>query len=101
MAILHIEHAITDFAVWTRAFNTLADRRRSAGVRSERVCRPTGDPNYVLIDLDFVTREQARAFLSFLQQTVWASRDSSPALVGRPDGRILDVEHETSALAQS
>lgn len=101
MPILHIEHAITDFAVWSRAFDTLADRRRSAGVRSERVCRPSDDPHYVLIDLDFATREQATAFLSFLQQTVWASRNNSPALAGRPDGRVLDVEYETSAVAQS
>ena len=43
-----------------------------------------------LVDLDFPTREQAERFLGFLESTVWASRDSSPALAGTPQTRILE-----------
>ena len=40
MAILHIEHAVTDFASWKEAYDAFADSRKSAGVKSERVPAP-------------------------------------------------------------
>ena len=90
MPTLHIEHPVTDLAVWRAAFDRFADRRRQGGVVGERVQRPVDDGHYVLVDLDFATREQAERFLGFLESTVWASRDSSPALVGTPQTRILE-----------
>jgi hypothetical protein len=48
----------------------------------------------VVIDLDFEAREPAQRFLGFLESTVWASREASPALAGTPRTRIL----ETSAV---
>jgi hypothetical protein len=96
MSVLHIEHHISDFAVWKGAYDAVAERRRAAGVSHERVCRPVEDPHYVVIDLDFPTTERARAFLDFLHQTVWSSPANAPALVGQPTGRVLDVEYEAS-----
>ena len=90
MPTLHIEHPVTDLAVWRAAFDRFADRRRQGGVSAERVQRPVDDDHYVLIDLDFPTREQAERFLGFLETTVWASRGSSPALAGPPQTRILE-----------
>jgi hypothetical protein len=90
MTTLHIEHPVTDLEVWRAAFDRFADRRRQGGVVSERVQRPVDDVHYVLVDLDFPTREQAEHFLGFLESTVWASRDSSPALAGTPQTRILE-----------
>jgi hypothetical protein len=97
MAVLHIEHSISDLDVWLSAFAEFADRRRAAGVRHERVCRPIDDPHYVVVDLDFDQTEQAEAFLGFLHQAVWSTPANSPALVGRPTGRVLGVEHDTSS----
>jgi hypothetical protein len=91
MSTLHIEHPITDLAVWRAAFDRFADRRRQGGVSAERVQRPVDDDHYVLIDLDFPTREQAERFLGFLRSTVWASSESSPALAGTPRTRILET----------
>ena len=90
MATLHIEHAITDFDTWTRAFNGLADARRNAGVREQRVQRPVDDSKFVVIDLDFDSAEDANAFLNFLTVRVWASPESSPALAGSPATMILE-----------
>jgi hypothetical protein len=90
MSTLHIEHPVTDLAVWRAAFDRFADRRRQGGVSGERILQPVDDDHYVVIDLDFPTREQARRFLGFLESTVWASRDSSPALAGTPRTRILE-----------
>lgn len=90
MTTLHIEHPITDFATWSAAYDRFADRRRSAGVRAERVQQPVDDEHYVVVDLDFPTREGAQQFLTFLETSVWTSPGSSPALAGRPHTRILE-----------
>ena len=90
MSTLRIEHPVTDLDVWRAAFGRFADRRRQGGVSAERVQQPVDDDHYIVVDLDFPTREQAQSFLEFLETTVWASRGSSPALAGRPVARILE-----------
>ena len=90
MSTLHIEHPITDLTTWKTAFDRFAERRRQGGVCGERVQHPVDDDRYVVIELDFPSRQQAQRFLGFLETTVWASRDSSPALAGTPRTRILE-----------
>lgn len=89
MTTLHIEHPISDFSTWSTAFERLADVRAKSGVRGQRIQQPVDDPRYVVIDLDFDSEADARRFLTFLQTNVWSSVDSSPALVGTPDTKIL------------
>ena len=102
MHTLHIEHAISDFEVWTAAFGRFEEARRSAGVRGQHVRRPIDDDQYVVIDLDFDTAEEARAMLELLQTRVWASPAASPALVGSATTRILEaVELNLSESASS
>jgi hypothetical protein len=90
MTTLHIEHPVTDLVTWRAAFDRFAERRRQGGVRGERVRHPVGDDRYVLVDLDFGTREEAQRFLDFLETTVWASPDAAPALAGTPRTRLLE-----------
>ena len=92
MQTLRIEHPITDFPQWQRAFEAVADTRTEAGVRAHRVLRPTDDDHYVLIDLDFDAVEQATAFLGFLRSRIWSIPANSPALAGDPVTRILTIE---------
>lgn len=89
MAILHIEHPVTDFEIWQNAFNRFAEVRALAGVRTETVQRPVDDPAYVVIDLEFDTRGDAQGFLQFLRSEIWTSPESAPALVGTPKTSIL------------
>jgi hypothetical protein len=89
MPTLHIEHPITDFDTWNSAFARFAEARRQAGARAQRVQRPADDPNYVVIDLDFDTRDEAEAFLRFLQTQVWGVPGNAPALAGTPKTMIL------------
>jgi hypothetical protein len=91
MVVLHIEHPVSDFATWQKAFSSLAARRRQGGVKAERVWRPADDERYVVIDLDFDTAEQADRFREFLVSQIWANPENSPALVGQPSTRILEV----------
>lgn len=93
MPTLYIEHAVTGFDTWRAAFDGFAEMRRRAGVRSHRVRRPIDDPDYVIVELDFDTAEEARSFLGVLTTVVWATRERSPALAGTPRTRIVvDVE---------
>lgn len=94
MSTLHIEHPITDFAVWKTAFDRFAPAREEAGVLRHRVQRPVDDPAYVVVDLDFGTAEQAERFLGFLRTRVWSSPGNAPALVGEPRTRILETAEE-------
>jgi hypothetical protein len=91
MNTLHIEHAISDYAVWKSAFNRFELLRRQSGVKHHRVLRPTGDLGYIVVNLDFGTAEEAGAFLEFLRAKVWSSPQSAPALAGTPQTRILDL----------
>jgi hypothetical protein len=92
MTTLHIEHAIVDFDIWRAAFARFAEARAGAGVLRHRVSRPVDDPCYVVVDLDFATVEEARAFLAFLRETVWSTPANAPALAGAPTTRILEPE---------
>lgn len=89
MVTLHIEHPITDLDTWRSAFDGFAEARRRAGVRADRVHTPIDDPNYVVVDLEFDTPEDAAAFLHFLETEVWANPERAPALAGTPRARIL------------
>jgi hypothetical protein len=89
VATLHIEHPISDLQTWLGAFNRFEEARKKAGVRSQRVHRPVDDDKYIYVRLDFDSVDEAAAFKSFLEQTVWTSAEASPALVGTPTARIL------------
>jgi hypothetical protein len=94
MTTLHIEHAITDYGVWKSAFDRFEELRRQSGVKHHRVLRPTDDPDYIVVNLDFGTAEEAGAFLEFLHSKVWSSPQGAPALAGTPQTRVLDLCEE-------
>ena len=90
MPTLHTEHPITDLATWLTAFGRFADARRNAGARNERVHQPIDDPNYLVIDVDFDTADEATAFLQFLETVVWSKPANAPALAGSPRALVLE-----------
>ena len=89
MATLRIEHPISDYATWRRAFNSFAPARDRAGVQRHRILRPVDDERYVCVDLDFTTVHAAEEFLEFLRTSVWSDATRAPALAGTPQTRIL------------
>jgi hypothetical protein len=90
MFTLSIEHAISDFPTWKQAFDRFSEARQAAGVMSHRIRRRVEDAHYLVIELEFDNREAAESFRQLLHNVVWANRDTSPALVGAPQTRILE-----------
>ena len=100
MATLHIEHPISDLETWLGAFNRFEEARAKAGVRSARVHQPVDDAKYIYVRLEFDDVEAAERFKRFLENTVWASAQASPALAGAPTARILtEVSRRVAAKA--
>jgi len=91
MITLRIEHAIHDYDRWAVAFAGYEPARANAGVRSFTIRRPVDDPKYLMLDLEFDTADGARTFAQFLEEKVWSSPVSAPALAGIPRTRVLDV----------
>ena len=91
MPTLLIEHSINDFDTWHDAYDRFAARRKEGGVLRERILQPVDDPNYVFIDLEFATLEEAQRFQQFLETQVWSNPANSPALLGSPRSRIADL----------
>ena len=94
MATLRIEHAIHDYDLWLKAFDSFEQARTQAGVRRFAVRQPVDDPKYLMVDLEFDTQGQAESFADFLHNRVWSSPASSPVLAGRPQTRILDLRRK-------
>ena len=90
MIILHIEHAIRDFASWKQAFESDPAGRQRSGMRSYQILRPVNDPNYVMIDLYFESTSVAENFLAAMRQ-VWQSATAGSVLVGGPQTRIVEI----------
>jgi hypothetical protein len=91
MTTLRIEHAISDYHLWKKAFDGFADARAHAGVRSFAIRLPVDDPKYLMLDLEFDAVGPAETFAEFLVQHVWSSPSSSPGLAGSPQTRILHL----------
>ena len=91
MHVLQIEHPIRDFDTWKGAFNRFSGKRQQSGVRRHQVLRPTDDPNYVIIELEFDSPGEAESFLAWLRLDVWSSQEAAPALMGDPQTRIAEA----------
>ena len=62
MTTLRIEHAIYDYTLWKTAFDSFAEARAKAGVRSFAIRQPVDDPKYLMLDLEFETAGRAEAW---------------------------------------
>lgn len=88
MFVLHIEHAVPNFAGWKQAFDSDPVGRKQMGVIRYQVSRPTDNPNYAIIDLEFETQQQAEGLLAAMQG-VWGRVQGS--LIGAPQTHIAEI----------
>lgn len=87
MTILRIEHSVPDFDKWKQVFDSDPADRKGSGVRRYQVLRSQDDPNYVMIDLEFVDSGEAEAFLQKMQR-IWEG--PGKAVMQNPLARTCD-----------
>ena len=88
MYVLRIEHPVPDFDGWKKAFDSDPVGREKSGVRRYRVLQPIDDPNYVMIDLEFDTADQAEALLAAMR-VVWGRVQGK--IMASPQARIAEA----------
>jgi len=89
MPTLQIEHAVRDYDAWKMVFDSDPVGREQGGVRRYRVLRPTDDPNYIIVDLEFDTSGEAEAFRAALRD-LWGRVEDDLGLDG-PRARIVEA----------
>ena len=90
MLVLQIEHPVRDFETWKSAFDGGQERREVGRVRRYQVYRPVDDANYIAVDLEFDSRDEAEAFKLGLEE-MWRSPQAARVLGGIPRARIVDI----------
>ena len=88
MTSLHIEHTVHDLEPWLETFRSFDDFRAEGGVKAVQVRHGVDDPNSIAVDLEFDSLEEARAFLSRLEQQIWPN---SSHFDGTPTTLILET----------
>ncbi len=88
MPMLRIQHAVPQFEGWKRAFDADPMDRRSSGVRRYQVHRSVTDPNFVMIDLELETIQEAQTLLERLR-LLWAG--PGRAVARNPEAWIVDT----------
>ena len=88
MIILQIEHPVSNFDAWKKAFDSDPANRKQSGVRRYRVLRPIGNPNYAIIDLEFDSLDQAEGLLAAMRE-VW--RGVQGTIIESPQVRFVEA----------
>jgi hypothetical protein len=88
MTVLQIEHKVPNFDGWKKAFDSDPIGRKKSGVRRYRVFRPADDPNYVIIDLEFDTLDEAETALAALRG-LWTHVEGK--VMVNPQTRMLNI----------
>jgi hypothetical protein len=87
MTILQIEHNISDFDVWKKAFDSDPINRKKSGVVRYSILQPVNNPKYIMIDLEFDNLKNAEDSLVELQK-LWGKVEGK--LMMNPKTRILN-----------
>ena len=89
--MLVIQHPVADFQDWKKAFDSDPVARAKNGVTRHVIYRSADDPDYVVVNLEFSSRDQAQQFLQALRE-LWR-RVGDEIGFGSPEEvqtRILD-----------
>lgn len=68
MITLRIEHKISNYDEWKKAFDSDPINRKKSGVKRYRIYRPADDEKFVIIELDFDQPDQAQNTQTALQK---------------------------------
>ncbi|MCB0162633.1 MAG: hypothetical protein KDI79_00310 [Anaerolineae bacterium] len=88
MYMLRIEHPVPNYEGWKQAFDSDPVGREKSGVRRYQILRPIDNPNYVMIDLEFDTIDQAEALLAAMR-VVWGRVEGT--IMMNPQSQIVEM----------
>ncbi len=88
MPILRIEHPVPSFDMWKQVFDSDPAQREKSGVRRYALSRPVDDANYIAVDLEFDTIDEAEAFLVRMRE-LWAG--AGGRVSSEQNARILET----------
>lgn len=88
MPLLRVQHVVPNFEAWKRAFDSDPIAREASGVRGYKIHREVGNPNFVVIDLDFGAVGDAQKFLEKLR-ALWAGYGD--AVMRNPEAWVLET----------
>lgn len=88
MIVLQIEHKIANYNGWKKAFDSDPVDRKKSGVKHYRIYKPTDDPNYVVVDLEFENLTTAQMTLESLKK-LWEKVEGT--VMVNPKFRILEI----------
>jgi hypothetical protein len=86
MIIVQIEHEVSNFEGWKKAFDSDPIDRKKAGVRRYSIFHLQENPNHIVIDLEFDNLPDAENTSSMLRK-MWGRIDKT--LLINPTVRIL------------
>lgn len=89
MQILQIEHKVSNYDNWKKAFDSDPLNRKKMGVKRCQVYRQEDDPGNVIIDLYFDRAENLKATLVALQD-LWKKVDGT--IIFNVKTRVLDIK---------
>ena len=89
MAVLLIQHKITDLDVWLETYANYASEREQAGVKEAHILQPDDDPQYIVVIHFFDTANAAEEFRTFLRERVWTSTGETRGMGSEPQAMIL------------
>ncbi|MDQ3142139.1 MAG: hypothetical protein M3Q56_07825 [Bacteroidota bacterium] len=92
MTTLRIEHKISNYDGWKKAFDSDPINRKKSGVKRYRIYRPTDNEKFVVIDLDFDNLEQAQVAQAALQN-IFPKIEGS--IIFSPQLKILNIIEDT------
>jgi hypothetical protein len=93
MPILRIQHSVPNFDAWKRAFDGDPVDRKASGVRRYHVHRSVADPNFVMVDLEVDSVQEAEGLLEKLRR-LWTGPGG--AVMRNPEAWIIETVESRS-----
>jgi heme-degrading monooxygenase HmoA len=89
MAVLLVQHQITDLETWLASYAKYAEAREQGGVKEAHIYQPDDDPQSIVVIHFFDTTEAAENFRTFLREQVWTTTGTMQGIHSDPHAMIL------------
>ena len=88
MIVLQLEHNVSSYDGWKKAFDSDPIGRKKSGVKRYQVYQSVDDPKYVVIDLYFDSLEESERALKSVKE-LWSKVQGT--VMVNPKARMLNL----------